>query len=76
MFEIGSNISNSAMVHFFDNLRILICSISVAKNPGNRMLGWRNFVDGKVSMFLRAVFVNCTCQVVVLMIDIVISFGL
>lgn len=42
------NISNSAVVHFFDNL-MHQCSKSVAKNPGNRMLGWRNFVDGKVS---------------------------
>lgn len=47
----GLNTSNSAMVHFFDNLRILICSTSVEKNPRNRMLGWRNSVDGKVSIF-------------------------
>jgi hypothetical protein len=69
------NISNSAVVHFFDNLRYQ-CSKSVAKNPSNRMLGWRNFVDGKVCM-KKYLFESsvCMCQVV-LMIDIVISFGL
>lgn len=31
-----------------DKLKVLKCSASVKKYPGNRMLGWREFINGKV----------------------------
>jgi hypothetical protein len=46
-------INSSSIVHFNDNLRVLICSASVEKCPENRMLGSRKIVDGKVIIFLE-----------------------
>ena len=53
----ASKINNSSLVHFLDYLRVLICSVSVEKNPQNRMLGWRKFVDGKVIIFWSNLYI-------------------
>lgn len=40
---------------YFDHKSVLLCSTSVEKYPGNKMLGWRKFVDGKVSIYMQAI---------------------
>lgn len=48
-FFVGSNLSSYCADHLFTK-KLLLCSVSVNKYPGNKMLGWRKFVDGKVNI--------------------------
>lgn len=46
--SVGRILMDTYHILLIDKLKVLKCSSSAKKYPGNRMLGWREFIKGKV----------------------------